>query len=108
MGRLLLHRGPIQRDAFIAHLLCHAVSDVAQQIIDTGREPSLEENAFDRLTLVETLQALGDWDALVQALKAGEIDFADTGPAFAARSSSCASSFSSSSSRTSDFRFWIS
>jgi DNA-binding CsgD family transcriptional regulator len=43
---------------------------LAQQIVESGRVPSLEENAFDLMTLVETLQALGEWDALNDALHA--------------------------------------
>jgi DNA-binding CsgD family transcriptional regulator/tetratricopeptide (TPR) repeat protein len=41
---------------------------LAEQIIESGRVPSLEENAFDKLTLVEALQGLGDWDGLRDAL----------------------------------------
>ncbi|MGH2381430.1 MAG: helix-turn-helix transcriptional regulator [Candidatus Limnocylindria bacterium] len=42
---------------------------LTRQIIDGGRLPNLEENAFDVLALVEALQALGEWDALREAVR---------------------------------------
>ena len=43
---------------------------LARQMIDGGRQPNLEENAFDHVALVEALQALENWDALGGAVRA--------------------------------------
>jgi DNA-binding CsgD family transcriptional regulator/tetratricopeptide (TPR) repeat protein len=37
---------------------------LAARMIDDGRRPNLEENAFDVVGLIEALQVLEDWDAL--------------------------------------------
>ena len=37
---------------------------LAHLILDSGRQPNLEENAFDVVGLIESLQALEDWEAL--------------------------------------------
>ncbi|MGH2417142.1 MAG: helix-turn-helix transcriptional regulator, partial [Candidatus Limnocylindria bacterium] len=41
----------------------------ARQMIDEGRQPNLEENAFDVVGLIEALQALEDWDGLRSAIR---------------------------------------
>ena len=43
---------------------------LARQMIDAGRQPNLEENAFDHVALIEALQASEDWDALGEAVRA--------------------------------------
>lgn len=42
--------------------------ELAQRIMATGRLPSLEENAFDTVALIEALQAAEAWDALRAAV----------------------------------------
>jgi DNA-binding CsgD family transcriptional regulator/tetratricopeptide (TPR) repeat protein len=42
---------------------------LAERMIAAGRQPSLEENAFDVLAHIEALQALEDWDALSDVVR---------------------------------------
>ncbi|MGH2444730.1 MAG: ATP-binding protein [Candidatus Limnocylindria bacterium] len=41
----------------------------ARQMIDEGRQPNLEENAFDVVGLIEALLALEDWDGLRDVIR---------------------------------------
>jgi DNA-binding NarL/FixJ family response regulator len=44
--------------------------DLARRMIDDGRQPNLEENAFDAVALIEALQAQENWDSLREAVRA--------------------------------------
>ena len=44
--------------------------DLARRMIDDGRQPNLEENAFDAVALIESLQAQEDWESLREAVRA--------------------------------------